>query len=183
MQGHKPRQARAYENKQNLDRCPVKIYEKYVSQCPRDALAKALYLQPKRGKLVNEIKFSVVPVGHNTLQNFVTPMMCEAGFQGNFTNHSLRVTTASRLYQAGVSEQLIMNKTGHRSSAVQGYKGPSTEQLQEVSSKIQCKDVSKPCSILKGTTDPTHDKVTPCIDSIKPSVVINIYGGSNIFNT
>ena len=53
-----------------MDRCPVKIYEKYVSQCARDALANALYLQAKRGKFVNGIKFPVVPVGHNTLQKF-----------------------------------------------------------------------------------------------------------------
>ena len=95
------------------------------------------------------------------------------------------MTAASRLYQAGVSEHLIMKQTGHRSSAVQWYKRPSTEQLQEVSSKIQGKDESKPCSILKGNTESTNDDITPFIDSVKPSgsVVINIYGGNNVFNT
>ena len=75
-------------------------------------------------------------------------------------------------------------KQTHHSSAVQWYKRPSTEQLQEVSSKIQCKDESKPCFILKGNTDSINDKVTPFIDSVKPSgsVGINIYGGNNEFN-
>jgi integrase len=35
--------------------------------------------------------------------------------KGRYTNHSLRATTATRLYQAGVEEQLIMERTGHRS--------------------------------------------------------------------
>ncbi len=31
------------------------------------------------------------------------------------TNHSLRATAATRLYSAGVDEQMIMETTGHRS--------------------------------------------------------------------
>ena len=81
---------------------------------------------------------------------------------------TLRVTTASRLYHAGVPEHLTMKQIGHHSSAIQWYKRPSPEQLQVVSSKSQCKDESKPCSILKGNTDSTNDEVTQFIDSVKP---------------
>lgn len=64
--------------------------------------------------------------------------MCkEAGFDGFFTNHSLRATAATRLYAAGVDEQLIAEKTGHRSSAIRNYKRTSEEQLQSVSDLIQ----------------------------------------------
>ena len=42
--------------------------------------------------------------------------LCEsAGITGYKTNHSLRVTAATRLFRRGVDEQVIMNVTGHRS--------------------------------------------------------------------
>ena len=49
-------------------------------------------------------------------------------------NHSLRATAATRLYQAGVDEQLVMEKTGHRSiEGVRSYKHTSEQQLQQLS--------------------------------------------------
>jgi hypothetical protein len=42
-------------------------------------------------------------------------LCARAGFSGNFSNHSLRGTTATRLFQNGVDEQLICNVTGHSS--------------------------------------------------------------------
>uniref|UniRef100_A0A1X7UEF4 Tyr recombinase domain-containing protein n=1 Tax=Amphimedon queenslandica TaxID=400682 RepID=A0A1X7UEF4_AMPQE len=46
------------------------------------------------------------------------------------TNHSFRgVTAATRLFQAGVDEQLIMKRTGHRSTdGVRIYKHISDQQ-------------------------------------------------------
>jgi hypothetical protein len=88
--------------------------------------------------------------------------LCEqAGFKGHFTNHSLRATAATRLYDAGVDEQLIAEKTGHRSSAVRSYKRTQNAQLVKCSDIIQgrgnddkenakkkrCEEISEhPCS-------------------------------------
>jgi len=48
------------------------------------------------------------------------------GLMTFFTNHSLRTSAATRLYDAGVDEQLIMLQTGHRSTAgVRSYKRTS----------------------------------------------------------
>ena len=63
--------------------------------------------------------------------------MQRVGFDGYYTNHSLRATAATRLYAAGVDEQLIAEKTGHRSSAIRAYKRTSEEQQQSVSELIQ----------------------------------------------
>ena len=52
--------------------------------------------------------YSKQPVGHNTLTNTVRRLCNEAGIEFFFTNHSLRTTAATRLYDAGVDEQLIM---------------------------------------------------------------------------
>ena len=50
------------------------------------------------------------------------------------TVHSLRATTATRLYQSGVDEQLVMERTGHRSiDGIRSYKRTSTQQQEALS--------------------------------------------------
>ena len=65
--------------------------------------------------------------------------LCEkAGIVGFRTNHSLRVTAATRIFRSGVDEQIIMSVTGHRSiDGVPAYKRMSEEQHQEVSNILQ----------------------------------------------
>lgn len=55
-------------------------------------------------------------------------MVIEAGFIRNFTGHSGKVTTATTLYQIGVDEQLIKERTGHRSDAIRSYKRTGSDQ-------------------------------------------------------
>ena len=59
-------------------------------------------------------------------------MMSEAGVEGYYTNHSLRATAVSRLFQNDVDDKLIKGVIGHRSDALQGYKGETEEQLLKV---------------------------------------------------
>ena len=54
-----------------------------------------------------------------TLQKTVY-RLCKSGRY--FTNHSLHAITATRLFEANVDEQLIIQRTGHMSSAVRSYK-------------------------------------------------------------
>ena len=65
-----------------------------------------------------------MPLGHNKLNSMVKIMMSEAGVEGYYTNHSLRATAVSRLFQNDVDDKhkLIKGVTGHRSDALQGYK-------------------------------------------------------------
>ena len=53
------------------------------------------------------------PVGKNMLSQTISTMMEKAGIVGNFSNNSLRATTASRLYANNGDEQLITEQTGH----------------------------------------------------------------------
>ena len=55
-----------------------------------------------------------------------------AGLPTTIVPHSIRATTATQLYRAGVEEQLICETTGHRSLAVRGYKHSSEEQTMNV---------------------------------------------------
>lgn len=71
------------------------------------------------------------------LAKTVSKLCSKAGFKGFFTNHSLRATAATRLYNAGIDEQLVTEKTGHRSNAVRSYKRTSDDQQSAVSSILQ----------------------------------------------
>ena len=61
-------------------------------------------------------------------------MMCgDAGIIEKKTNHSLRATGASALFNAGVQEEMIREVNGHRSNALLLYERPSNEQRKMVS--------------------------------------------------
>ena len=83
----------------------------YNSKCPEDCPPNALYLTPL-AKPKGKVWCSKGAVGHNTLGKIISEMM-KAGFEGHYTNHSLCVTSATRLFDAKVDEQLIMMRTGH----------------------------------------------------------------------
>ncbi len=79
--------------------------------------------------------FSNKPIGYNKLDGTVARLCKNAGIPGYRTNHSLRAITAIRLYQAAVDEQLIMERTGHRSlDGVRSYKRTSNVQQEKLSS-------------------------------------------------
>ena len=130
---NKAKEVTHYDNKENPSRCPVRIFKVYNSLCPSDRPENALYLQPLKKPRAG-CWFSAKPLGHNPLDNMVKQMCKAAGIEGYKTNHSLRATTATRLYQAGVDEQLIMERTGHRSlDGVRSYKRTSQQQKEALS--------------------------------------------------
>ena len=66
----------------------------------------------------------------------------EAGIEGYNPNHSLRVTTATRLFQSGAEEQLIMVRTSHRSThGVSAYKRSCPEQAEQLSKALNREQV------------------------------------------
>jgi len=74
-----------------------------------------------------------VPVGINSL-NKILPEMCEAAGFKRKTAHSLRVTCVSSLFNAGMEENLIRERSGHRSNALLQYDKP-TEKEKDPRSK------------------------------------------------
>ena len=73
------------------------------------------------------------PVGKNVLSQMISTMMEKASIVGNFSNNSLRATTACRLYANNIDEQLITKETGHCSNTVSRYKHSNFDQKVEVS--------------------------------------------------
>ena len=62
--------------------------------------------------------------------------MKSSTFKGKYTNHSLRASAATRLFQKGFDEQLVMSVIGHCSNAVSEYKHVSSTQQKQVSEAI-----------------------------------------------
>ena len=114
----------------------------YVHLCPEDTLKNSLYLQQLKNPK-EEQWYSKAPIGHNTLSGFVKGMMEAAGFQGNFTNHSLRVTAVTRLFDCGQDIKVIKNQTGHRSDALLAYRRIDTDRLKEVSEVLSVTNSAK----------------------------------------
>ena len=75
-------------------------------------------------------------LGHNKLNSMVKTMMSEACADGYYTNHSLRATAVSRLFENDLDDKLIKGVTVHRSDALQGYKRETEEQLHKVSASL-----------------------------------------------
>ena len=111
----KPKVVVHHENTEDPSRCFVRLFKLYRSKCPSTQPKDAFYLQPLK-KPTENCWFSPRPIGHCSLDNTVSRLCKSAGIEGYKTNHSLRVTTATRLFQAGIDEQLIMERTGHHST-------------------------------------------------------------------
>ena len=107
----------------------VEIYRLYIGLL--EVFGKngnAFYYKASKAKF----GFEKVPVGINTL-NKVLPDLCEAAGVKRKTAHCLRVTCASSLFNTGVEEKLILERTGHRSNALLKYEKPSEENKGKVS--------------------------------------------------
>ena len=100
--------------------------------------------------------------------------MCKhAGLEGNYSNHSGRVTAVTRMYDAGMPEQAIMKRSGHRS-----IEGVRTYRREDVNEKTVVSNV------LSGVTNsfemsPVDDEalVNACIDCEKSLSSTVDFGG------
>ena len=128
-------------NREDPSRCFVEMYRQYCSHRPAKVKEDAFYLCPIRNAK-GQVWYKDQPIGVNTLANTVKRICEKAGIKGYKTNHSLRVTAATRLFHSGLDEQLIMERTGHRSTdGVRAYKRSSEEQQEMVSRILNCEKV------------------------------------------
>ena len=129
----KPKIVQHHDNPDNPARCFVRLFKLYQSLLPKDRPNSVFYFQPLKTPRP-DCWFSNKPIGHNTLDGTVARLCRQAQIQGFRTNHSLRATAATRLFQASVDEQLIMERTGHRSlKGVRSYKRTSDNQREALS--------------------------------------------------
>ncbi len=122
---------RIYARPDLEERCVVDMYNHYFAFIP---MTGDFYRKPIGD---NPPKYSKQVLGKNKLGTLVKEMCTRAGFTGNYTNHSGKVTCATQLFASNIDEQLIMRQTGHRSQAVRAYKRPGAEHEVAVSSVLQ----------------------------------------------
>ena len=98
----------------------------------------SFYLRPRKKPSEAGIWFDNMVVGKHTLSEVVKTVATRAGLAGKkFTNHSLRKSSASVLYQSGMDEQLVQEQTGHRSvEALRIYKKSTSAQKRDVSDTL-----------------------------------------------
>ena len=110
----------------------VLLYDKYVSLLPPDPKCNTLYkyeLPP--GKVTAHTWYQDRPLGVNAVAKVVNTLMTRAGIPGRFTNHSLRMTPATRMFNAGVEEQVVKERMGHKSDTIHAYKHTSDSVLEQ----------------------------------------------------
>ena len=130
-----------HESPEAGDCCHCRLLDLYISKLPAEAVEKDLfYVRPmeKTNKQAPTYERSVwyysIPIGRNKLSQMV-PEICKLGnISGHKTNHSLRATGATELYEAEVPEKIIQERTGHRSlECLRMYERTSDKQQRAVS--------------------------------------------------
>ena len=127
---------------EDVNRCPVRLVEKYLSLCPNYTKKSNFYLQSLQ-KPTPKQWYAGQVVGENSISKVVKSLMQEANIEGFFTNHSLRRSGGSHLFQAGVQQKLVKETTGHRSDVVDDYQITSDAQRQAISKIIANKTVNE----------------------------------------
>ena len=172
-----PKQVIQFANEVHPERCLIRLYKLYVSKCPVDRPDGAFYLKPL-AKPTDTCWYQKTPVGHNVLQKTVRRLCESAGFDGHFTDHSLRATTATRLFEAKVDEQLIMQRTGHTSRAVRSYKRVGEKLRVVTSDELNRRADIEDTKVEKDNKVHTKLQEKPVKDENVP-VGINLVGASN----
>ena len=119
----------------DVNRDPVTYYEKYCGLLSQSCSSKKLYSRPKKITTPNQW-YCDQPLGINKIKSAVKQMCKQAGIEGKYTNHSLRATCATRMFDKEVPEQLIKETTGHKSDCVRVYKRTSDKLRQQACSTI-----------------------------------------------
>lgn len=88
-----------HANTEQPDRCLIQFFKKYCEHRPEGA-DDVFYLTPIQNPK-SKVWYKVTPVGENTLAKTVKRLCGVAGIQGHKTNHSLRVTAATRVFHEG----------------------------------------------------------------------------------
>ena len=122
------------------ERCPVYVLDLYFSKLPQEAFKQdILFVRPLENVSDDPTKpwYSSVPVGKNILDTKLGKMCSLAGIEGRVTNHSMRATSVTQMYETGVPEKVIQERTGHRSlEALRVYERTNAQQHQAVSSVL-----------------------------------------------
>lgn len=157
-------------------RCPVTLFEKYVSKRPA-ALKNTgrFYLSPRADFRDSGQWYKQVPVGKNKIASFMKSIIKDTSLEHsgkNITNHSGRKMLVKKLKAAGIPESSIIKVTGHTSTkGLSSYDPGDQREFQEMSNALAVSNAR--CS--KDPMQPQQLPSLPC----QPS---NPSNSGNVFN-
>ena len=170
-----PRRMYVYENP-HRECCPVRLYEKYCSLLPKGGMKCDLYLHPIAKPLQNQW-YCECPIGINTLRMTVKRLTESVRLDSKFTNHSLRATSATHMYTAGIPEKLIKEITGHCSDCVHEYECTPDMLKRSVSATLasgQNFQESIPKKV-KYSSEPstTNNSIAECLNAANVGAIVS----------
>jgi hypothetical protein len=153
-----------YEVVDDPENCPVRLFEMYLLKRPQGA-PPAFYLAPIANTVSKLVWFKKMQVDESTIGK-IMPAICKLSGIERRTNHSLRAVGPTRMYEAGVDEQLIKERTGHTSDAVRVYKRTSAA-LQQSTSVMLHPGAKRPATVPPPAAP--ADPKKPCIPLPSPA--------------
>ena len=107
----------------------------YLGKLPPEAFEKDnFYVQPVASFDVSKPWYTAKAIGKNILGKMVKEICVDANIPGRKTNHSLRATGVSDLFQAGLPDKIIQERSGHLSmDGLRQYQRTTSEQEEDVS--------------------------------------------------
>ncbi len=167
---NEPKVTKVYGSNDPL-RNVIRLFEKYVNLIPPTIKHPSLYKYAVHERSwTPSVWYSDHPLGKNALSKIVKNMCEKAGLSGEkFTNHSLRASTATRMFNSGIDEQVIKTVTGHKSDAVRDYKHTSEGLLRQAEATLHKETkVRRAAATSTVSTPPPQDDDCVEVASIEP---------------
>jgi len=136
-------------------KCIVKMLDEYLSLLPSNA--PYFYMRVNEGRDVGAAVFTRKRIGINLLKSILPVLSEKSGIEVRYTNHSLRATAITRMFNSGVEEKIIAETSGHKSiKALRVYERTSEQQRKQVTRVINQTEmpVMQPKCNLGGEEDP-----------------------------
>ena len=151
----KNKTARAYAIP-GSERCLVKLLDFYLPLLPPGS--PYFYMQGLDAFPSDPAKsaFKKQRVGVNMLKNMLSELSRMSGVGVHYTNHSLRATSITRMFNNGIPEKVIAETSGHKSAkALQCYERTSSVQQQAVTASINVDANPESSHVPKGGASPS----------------------------
>ena len=126
------------------ERCHVALLDAYFSKLPEGDIFYVRPVSDAQFAANPEKWFTSLPIGKNSLSTMLKKMCAEAGVAGKKTNNSLRAYAATELFNTGIPEKVIQERSGHRSlEGLRKYERVSEQQRQDAYKTLA--PYSRPC--------------------------------------
>ena len=142
-----------YAQPERGERCHVFLLRLYLSKLPECAVKEDIfYWRPRPGIPSNsEPWFFKNAIGHNVLAQLMKRMLTSSGIDSTGkSNHSLRATAISRMFQSNVPQKVIKKRSGHLTKeGLASYEWTTAQQQKAVckvlnDANCRVQDESKP---------------------------------------